>query len=153
MSNGSGGGTEASEGVHRLQVRLVMGGHTSGGTAASEGGTVLFWLFEKPQYCIFTTTPRTPNVVCGLGGGQFWRGLGPKLFHTTHNKLFCHDENSIGLRPDSNSACEKNIQAKIRKYDNHPKNAKKKIVCTSGKPLFGPQFWSIYTQLALVRVC
>jgi hypothetical protein len=39
----------ASEGGHRLQVRLVMGGHTSGGTAASEGGTVLFWLFEKPQ--------------------------------------------------------------------------------------------------------
>jgi hypothetical protein len=51
VSNGSGGGTAASEGVHRLQVRLVMGGHTSGGTAASEGGTVLFWLFKKPQYC------------------------------------------------------------------------------------------------------
>ncbi len=28
--------------MHRLQVRLVMGGHTSGGTAASEGGPVLF---------------------------------------------------------------------------------------------------------------
>ena len=81
MRNGSGGGTAASEGVHRLQVRLVMGGvmggHTSGGTAASEGGTVLFLLFEKPQYGTISyylhmygtmTTPRTPNVVCGLGG-------------------------------------------------------------------------------------
>ena len=34
VSNGSGGGTAASEGGHRLQVRLVMGGHTSGGTVA-----------------------------------------------------------------------------------------------------------------------
>jgi hypothetical protein len=103
-----------------------MGGHTSGGTAASEGGTVLFWLFEKPQNCIFYHHPKNTKL-CLWFGGQFWRGLGPKLFHTTHNKLFCHDENSIGLRPDLNSACEKNIQAKIRKYDSHPKNTKKKI--------------------------
>ncbi len=44
-----------------------------------------------------------------------------------HKKLFSHDENSIGKRLDLNSACEKNIQAKIRKYDSHPKNTKKKI--------------------------
>ena len=39
-----------------------------------------------------------------------------------HDKLFCHDENSIGKRRDLNSACQNTIHAKIRKYDNHPKN-------------------------------
>ena len=51
VSNGSGGGTAASEGVHQLQVRLVMRGHTSGGTAASEGGTVLFWFTSAKWMC------------------------------------------------------------------------------------------------------
>jgi hypothetical protein len=48
VSNGSGGGTAADEGGHRLQIRLVMGGHTSGGTAASEGGTV-----SSTYVCVF----------------------------------------------------------------------------------------------------
>jgi hypothetical protein len=29
-----------------------------------------------------------------------------------HKKLFSHDENSIGKRPDLNSACRKTIQDK-----------------------------------------
>ena len=87
MRNGSGGGTAASEGVHLLQVRLVMGGFTGGGTEASEGGTVLFWLLVKPQYLHTITTPRTPNVVSGLGD-SFGGGLGQNYFTQLTTNFF-----------------------------------------------------------------
>ncbi len=79
VSNGSDSGTAASEGVHRLQVRLVMGGHTSGGTAASEGGTVLFSGCSKKHSIVFLPPPQEHQTLFVVWvGDSFGGGLGKK---------------------------------------------------------------------------
>ena len=114
VSNGSGGGTAAAA---QRRVRECTGCRFGGswweGTPAAAQRQV-----REGQSCSGCLKNHSIyHNLCCLGGGQFWLGLGPKLFHTTHNKIFCPDKNSIGLRPDLNSACQKNIQTKIRKYD------------------------------------